>query len=95
MTYGGQAYGNAAYGSIAFSFPPPTNVRITDASTEGELTLDWDETNTAVGYYVYRAQVSGSTIADYTQVADVTTPPYTDTTVEDGEKYYYRVSAYD
>jgi len=73
----------------------PTGVTITDTSTADELTLDWTEDDNAAGYYVYRAESSGSTKSDYTQIADVTTPPYTDTSLEDGEKFYYRVSSHD
>ena len=73
---------------------PPTNVQIIDNTTEDELTLDWDEVSNASGYYVYLAQSSGSTKSDYTQVADVSSPPYTDTSLEDGERYYYRISSY-
>lgn len=73
----------------------PSNVHFNDTTTEDELTLDWDEVSNASGYFVYRAQSSGSSTSDYTQVADVTSPPYTETGLEDGEKYYYRVSAHD
>ena len=72
----------------------PTNVRVTDDGTEDELTLDWNPVSDATGYYVYRAQSAGFTTSDYTQVADVSSPPYTDTSLEDGERYYYRISSY-
>lgn len=85
--------------SSTFSFTTtdgvPQNVVVSDDTVEGELTLDWDSESEAEGYYVYRAQSSGSSASDYTQVADVSSPPYTDTGLEDGEQYYYRVSAYD
>lgn len=75
---------------------PPSNVHFNDTTTEDQLTLDWDTSGTnASGYYVYRSQSSGSTKSDYTRVADVTGPPYTDTSLEDGERYYYRVSSHD
>lgn len=74
---------------------PPSNVQITDDSTEDELTLDWDEVSDAAGYYVYRAEQSFSDPSEATQVADVASPPYTDTGLEDGEKKYYRVSSHD
>lgn len=75
---------------------PPSNVHFNDTATEDQLTLDWDTSGTgASGYYVYRSQSSGTTKSDYTQVADVTGPPYTDTALEDGERYYYRVSSHD
>lgn len=73
----------------------PTNVQITDDTVEDELTLNWDSVSDATGYYVYRAEDSGTSKSDYTQVADVTSPPYTDTGLEDGEQYYYRVSSHD
>lgn len=75
--------------------PPdaPSNLIINDSSTEGEITLDWTD-NGGSGFYIYRATSSGSSKSDYTQVADVASPPYTDTGLEDGERYYYRVSAY-
>lgn len=73
----------------------PTNLSVTSDTVEDELTLDWGETSNAAGYYVYRAESSGSSTADYTQVADVTAPPYTDTGLEDGERFYYRVSSHD
>lgn len=64
---------------------------------EGEVDLSWtDNATTEDGYYVYRAQASGSTTGDYSQVADLAadTTTYTDTGLSDGETYYYRVSAY-
>jgi len=89
-------FGTTQYDALQIGSGPsaPTNVQIIDDTTEDELTLGWDEVSDATGYYVYRAEQSGTTKADYTQVADVTTPPYTDTGLEDGERYYYRVSAY-
>jgi hypothetical protein len=71
----------------------PSNVQITDDTNEGELTLDWDEASNATSYNVYRAQSSGSSTSDYTLVAEPSGPPYTDTGLEDGEQYYYRVSS--
>jgi len=95
ITGGGPTDGN---GEIKISYQgglsPPTNVAITDDSTVGELTLDWDPVSNANGYYVYRAQASGSTTGDYTEVADVSSPPYTDSDLEDGEQYYYRVASH-
>jgi hypothetical protein len=74
----------------------PSNLQITDAQTEDELTLDWDTAGTnANGYYVYRAEVSFNVASEATQVADVSSPPYTDTPLEGGERYYYRVSSHD
>jgi hypothetical protein len=73
---------------------PPSNVSITDDTIEDELSLGWDSVSEADGYRVYRATTSGSVVSDYTQVADVTTTSHTDTGLEDGERYYYRVTSY-
>nr|WP_144049974.1 fibronectin type III domain-containing protein [Halorubrum sp. C191] len=84
--------------SPTFSFTTadgvPQNVAVS-ATAENELTVEWDPVDVAAGYYVYRAESSGSTASDYTQVADVASPPFVDTDVVDGERYYYRVSSHD
>jgi len=105
VSLGTYTYAVTAYNSAGESDPTtdtvdatlsaPTNLAVTDDTVEDQLTLDWDETSNAAGYYVYRAESSGSSKSDYTQVADVTSPPYTDTALEDGERYYYRVSSHD
>jgi len=71
----------------------PSNPTFTDTSTQGELTVGWDEVNNGSTYRVYRATESGSTTAEYTQIAEVSGAPYTDTGVTGGEQYYYRISA--
>jgi hypothetical protein len=78
--------------SYKSEFPArPTNLIVTDATTEDELTLNWTEAPDATGYRVLRAESSGSIKSDYTEIADVPAPPFTDTRREDGEEYYYRV----
>lgn len=75
---------------------PPSNVQITDAATEDQLTVDGDTGGTgASGYYIYLAESSGSTKSDYTQVADASSLPYTITGLEDGEQFFVRVSSHD
>lgn len=71
-----------------------SDLSISDSSTEDELTLSWSSVSGADGYYVYRAQSSGSSKSDYTQIANISTTGYTDTGLEDGEKYYYVVTSY-
>lgn len=73
--------------------PAPSNVQVTDSSTEDEITLDWDAVSGATSYNVYRAQASGSSKSDYTLASEPTSPPYTDTGLEDGEQYFYRVAS--
>jgi len=89
---------NGGNGEIKITYttlapPAPTNVQVIDSATEDELTIDWDTVSNATSYNVYRAQASGSTKGDYTLVAQPTSPPYTDTGLEDGEEYYYRVTS--
>lgn len=73
----------------------PQNVRVSDSSVEGELTVDWDEVTDATTYKVLRSESTGSVESDYKFLGWKQTPPYTDTTVEDGVTYHYRVSAAD
>ncbi len=86
--------------SFPYSFYEPTqppavsDLSISDSSTEDELTLSWSSVSSADGYYVYRAQSSGSSKSDYTQIANISTTGYTDTGLEDGEEYFYVVTSY-
>lgn len=77
------------------SLATPQNVQITDASTEDELTVDWDEVSGAAGYYVYYAEQSFSDASNATLDADVSSPPHTITGLEDGEQFFVRVSSHD
>lgn len=68
-----------------------------DNSVEDELTVNWTPSDGADGFDVYRAQSSQTeSRSNYTQVASglsATTTSFTDTGLEDGEKYFYRVDA--
>jgi hypothetical protein len=70
----------------------PTNVSI-DNSIEDELTISWSQTNANDAYNIYRSNSSGSQTSDYTQIATVGATSFIDTNLEDGERYYYRISA--
>ena len=74
--------------------PPssPTNVEAT--SQDGSVALTWDGVAAADEYRVYRATsstsgVSGSPVSD----APLTESTFTDSSVENGTQYYYRVTA--
>lgn len=82
-TYSPPDNDTADIGAVLFVPDPPTNLTITGDTTEGELTLDWDAVSEAVGYYVYRAESSGTAKGDYTQIADVSQET-TITTVANG-----------
>lgn len=72
----------------------PSNLTIQN-NIKYELTLDWDFVSGATKYFIYRAEQSGSSKSDYTKVAQTTNSSYTDPELQSGEKYYYRVTAYD
>jgi len=56
--------------------------------------LSWSGADQADGFEVYRAQASGSTRADYSSVRTTGgTRSFTDSSLENGERYYYRVAA--
>lgn len=90
-----------SYYDYAYKTPPltaPENVRISDSSVEDELTVSWDAGIGASEYHVYRSESTGTTTSDYTQIATITDDgstsySHTDTNLEDGERYYYRVSS--
>ena len=71
---------------------PPTNVEAT--SQDGAVALTWDGAAATDEYRVYRTTsstsgVSGSPVSD----APLTESTFTDSSVENGTQYYYRVTA--
>src|SRR5216684_3306337 len=84
-TYGGGGNGGAGGGS---SPAAPTGLAATPANAQVSLT--WNASSGATGYYVKRSTTSGSE----TQIAAQPTTGYTDNAVTNGTKYYYVVSAY-
>lgn len=73
----------------------PSNL---SASASGDdIDLSWtDNSDDEDGFNIYRAQSSGSSLSDYTKVASVGADQttYTDSNLPDGERVYYRVTAY-
>jgi len=82
--------------SITKPIEAPTNV---STSVSGDdVTISWDAADGASQYDVLRAQSSGSTASDYSTIATVTDDgsasfSVTDTGLEDGEKFFYRVES--
>lgn len=74
-----------------FTVEAATPVLSVDATRETQIDLSWTDTG-ATGYDLYRSETSGSSMADYTKIADTTGQTYTDTGLENGEKYYYVVT---
>jgi len=81
------------------TIPPraPSNLSATAAAPD-QIDLSWtDNSNSEDGFTIYRAQSSGSTVGDYTQVDSVgaNTTSYSDKGLSGDTTYYYRVSATD
>lgn len=77
--------------------PPDAPSSLSATASADDISLSWtDNSNSEDGCRIYRAQTSGSATTDYTQINTVgaNTSSYTDTALEDGERYYYRVTAY-
>lgn len=57
------------------------------------IILSWSDVPDDAGYNIYRSQATGTTLSDYTQIDSVSTDTtsYTDTGLENGELYYYRI----
>ena len=75
--------------------PPsaPTNVQVT--AQDAAVTLTWEGRSAASGYNVYRATsagvgASGTPVNGSSPVGQLT---FTDPSVENGTRYYYRVTA--
>lgn len=70
----------------------PVNLSVTGIQ-QSEISFAWDGVRDATGYEVLRAESSGSVTTDYSTAGSPSSSPYTDTGLEDGERYYYRVRA--
>ena len=71
----------------------PSNLSVTTVASR-EIGLVWDGIRDANDYEILRAESTGSNPLDYSPVGTtggLTT--FTDTSLEDGERYYYRVRA--
>ncbi|WP_205737460.1 fibronectin type III domain-containing protein, partial [Halorubrum lacusprofundi] len=71
----------------------PSNLSVTTVASR-EMGLVWDGIRDANDYEILRAESTGSNPLDYSPVGTtggLTT--FTDTSLEDGERYYYRVRA--
>lgn len=74
---------------------PPGGLSLT--TSDGQVTVTHDQESTASGGYTYyRAEYPGTWSSDYTEVGtngSKTDTSFTDTTVEDGERYEYVVTS--
>lgn len=85
---------STAYADTDVTPAAPQNLTSSVANVH-DITVDWDAVTYVDEYRVYRAESSGSTTGDYTEITTVAagTTSYADTGLEDGERYYYRVTA--
>lgn len=82
--------GQVAVTPAAPTAPPPAPTNLAAVSGNAQVSLTWSASNTAVGYRVKRATISGG---PYTLVASPTLVSYIDTAVTNDTSYYYVVSA--
>jgi tetratricopeptide (TPR) repeat protein len=96
----GNCSGIASF-TVKIDTAKPTQPANFSASLEsdGDIRLDWDSANdTGSGvkeYRIYRSTSSGFTPSSDNKVATVTTTNWTDTGVETGRTYYYKIKAFD
>ncbi len=69
---------------------PATPANFNATPGNASVTLAWSASTGATSYSLSRSTSSGS---GYAQIASVTTPGYTDTSVSNGTLYYYEVTA--
>lgn len=63
---------------------------LTATSKDAKVNLSWNQVEGATSYNIKRSETVG---AAYTQIGNVTTNAYTDTSVTGGKTYYYVVTA--
>jgi fibronectin type 3 domain-containing protein len=68
---------------------PPTPANLQGTAGNAQVTLTWSASTGATSYHVKRSTTSGAE----TQVSAPTTNNFTDSTVTNGTKYFYEVSA--
>ena len=86
--------GESAASAAADAMPwitAPTGIVATPENTD--VILTWSPVAGATSYTCYLSQTAGVTIANGTEVANVTSPGYQDSTVTNGNIYYYQVTA--
>ena len=87
--YGGS--GNGGGGGGGGSSAPATPTGLSAAAGNALVSLNWNASSGATGYYVKRSTTSGG---PYAQIATQASTGYSDNTVTNGTKYFYVVSAY-
>lgn len=97
VTFGPAATGSATGTITVTSNATNSPLAISLAGTavqpvQHSVALSWTDTSSVAGYNVYQTTVSGGPYTKLTSSLD-TLPSYTDSTVTDGQTYYYVVTA--
>lgn len=76
---------------VIFSVPPKNvSAAAPDSDT---IDLSWDVVSSANSYAIYRAESSGTSLSDYSQIDTTSSTSYSDTGRTDGTRYHYRVTS--
>ncbi|HYT24793.1 MAG TPA: glycoside hydrolase family 44 protein [Candidatus Polarisedimenticolia bacterium] len=84
------AYGGGGNGGGGGGSAPVAPTGLTAAAANAQVSLTWNASSGATGYYVKRSTSSGTEV----QIAAQSGTAYSDNSVSNGTKYYYVVSAY-
>ena len=86
---GNESDGSGEVASTPFTAP----TELTGTSGNSEIELDWSGATGAASYSVYRSTSSTDGAAGDPLTTGVSQAAYTDTTAENGTKYYYRITS--
>jgi len=86
---GNESDGSGEIASTPFTAP----TELTGTSGNSEIELDWSAATGAANYSVYRSTSSTDGAAGDPLTTGVSQAAYTDTTAENGTKYYYRITS--
>jgi fibronectin type 3 domain-containing protein len=90
---GGASYsGSSSNGGGTQGMAPSAPTGLTATASSLTVTLSWNASSGATGYYVKRGSVTGG---PYTQIAAPSGTGYLDSSLTSGTTYYYVVAAYD
>jgi C1A family cysteine protease/fibronectin type 3 domain-containing protein len=82
-------------GSMKFtSIAPTVSLKSAAADSDTAVSLDWDQTTGAAGYYLYRSTTAGSAGTQIKEITSGSATSWTDTGLTPGDTYYYSIAAY-
>ena len=81
------------WGSMGVIPAVPANVSATDGTLSGKVNITWNATANTLIYEIWRADIPAFLGGKMKKVGTSATTSYSDTTIEDGNRYYYWVKA--